>query len=192
MKKVIAIILLLGIFATPLFAQQRTERGATSRRTVYDDGDSITMLNIMPVPIFNRRSDLRRYKRMVEAVKRVYPLSVTAREKMQGMEDTLSQMKTIRQQQLYIRRIERELIREYTPVLRKMTRTQGRVLLKLISRQTDHTAYGIVREFRGRIEAGVWQAVAKIFGHDLKSDYDPEGEDRMLEQIVTYYEKGLL
>ena len=129
---------------------------------------------------------------MVDAVKRVYPLSVTAREKMQGMEDSLSQMKTTRQQQLYIRHIERELIREYTPVLRKMTRSQGRVLLKLISRHTDQTAYGIVREFRGRIEAGVWQGVAKIFGHDLKSDYDPEGEDLLLEQIVIYYEKGLL
>ncbi len=192
MKRAIAIFILTILCATPLAAQQRIQRGATSQQRVWEDGDSITMVNIATIPVFNRRSDMRRYKRLVDAVKKVYPISVTAREKMRGMEDTLARMTSRREQQFYIRRIEREIIREYTPILRKMTRTQGRVLLKLISRQTDHTAYAIVTEFRGRIEAGVWQLVAKIFGHDLKSEYDPEGEDRMLEQIVIYYENGLL
>lgn len=73
-----------------------------------------------------------------------------------------------------------------------MTRTQGRVLLKLIDRETNRTAYDVLREFRGGFVAGFWQGISKIFGQDLKSAYDKEGEDRIIEQIVAYYEAGLL
>ena len=73
-----------------------------------------------------------------------------------------------------------------------MTRYEGRILLKLLDRQTDHTAYRIIKEFRSGFTAGFWQMIAKIFGNDLKMRYDPEGEDAMLEQIVRYYEAGLL
>ncbi|MDE7069941.1 MAG: DUF4294 domain-containing protein, partial [Alistipes sp.] len=82
--------------------------------------------------------------------------------------------------------------REYTPVLKHMTRTQGRVLLKLIDRETDHTAYEILREFRGGFVAGFWQGSSRIFGQNLKSGYDAAGDDRMLELIVRNYEAGLL
>jgi SOS response regulatory protein OraA/RecX len=82
--------------------------------------------------------------------------------------------------------------KEYTPVLKHMTRTQGRVLLKLIDRETKYTAYEILREFRGGFVAGFWQSVSRIFGQNLKSEYDREGDDKVLEQIVLYYEAGLL
>lgn len=192
MKKALIITLLSMLTLTSAAQRHRRDRGCTSIERIYEDGDSITMIRIAPVPVFNRRADFRKYRRLVEAVKKVYPIAVTAREKMAGMEDTLKKMDTRREQQTYIRSIERDIKREYTPVLRKMTRTQGRVLIKLISRETDQSAFEIVREFRGRVEAGVWQLVAKVFGHDLKTDYDAEGEDRMIEQIVVYYEAGLL
>ena len=73
-----------------------------------------------------------------------------------------------------------------------MTRTEGRVLLKLIDRETEYTAYEVLREFRGGLVAGFWQSVSRIFGQNLKSEYDAEGEDRMIEQIIIYYEAGLL
>lgn len=192
MKKVLPIIVLSLLTLTTAAQSTKRERGYTSIERVCDGGDSITLIRIAPIPVFNRRADFRKYRRLVEAVKKVYPIAVTAREKMAGMEDTLKRMDTRREQQAYIRRIERDIKREYTPVLRKMTRTQGRVLLKLISRETEQSAFEIVREFRGRVEAGVWQLVAKVFGHDLKTGYDAEGEDRMIEQIVVYYEAGLL
>jgi len=190
MKKM-AFIFLLALSAA-LAAAGQSRRGYTSIERIFEDGDSITMVHIAPVPVFNRRADFRKYRRLVEAVKKVYPIAAAAREKMTGMEDSLRALPTRREQQAYIRSIERDIKREYTPVLRKMTRTQGRVLLKLISRETEQSAFEIVREFRGRVEAGVWQLVAKVFGHDLKTEYDAEGEDRMIEQIVVYYEAGLL
>lgn len=188
----LAIIVLSLLTLTAAAQGAKRGRGYTSIERIYEGGDSITMIRIASIPVFNRRADFRQYRRLVAAVKKVYPIAVTAREKMAGMEDTLKKLDTRREQLAYIRRVERDIKREYTPVLRKMTRTQGRVLLKLISRETEQSAFEIVREFRGRIEAGVWQTVAKIFGHDLKTGYDAEGEDRMIEQIVVYYEAGLL
>ena len=192
MKKALLVMILMCASVCEAVAQERRDRGYTSIERISEGDDTLTMIRVVPIPVFNRRGDMRKYRRLVEAVKKVYPIAVTARERMAGMEDTLLMLKTKREQQAYIKRVERDIKREYTPVLRKMTRTQGRILIKLISRETDQSAYEIVREFRGRIEAGVWQVVAKIFGHNLKTEYDPEGEDAMIEQIVKYIEAGLL
>ena len=73
-----------------------------------------------------------------------------------------------------------------------MTISEGKVLLKLIDRETEFTAYEIIKDFRGGFVAGFWQAMAKLFGNNLKLDYQPETRDRLLEQIVTYYELGWL
>ena len=192
MKKALLTVLLMCAVVAGAAAQTRRDRGVASVERITEGDEELTMIRVVPVPVFNRRGDMRKYRRLVEAVKKVYPIAVTARERMAGMEDTLLMLKTKREQQLYIRRVERDIKREYTPVLRKMTRTQGRILIKLISRETDETAFEIVREFRGRVEAGAWQLVAKVFGHNLKTEYDPEGEDAMIEQIVKYIEAGLL
>ena len=135
---------------------------------------------------------MRRYARLVRAVKRVYPIAEEAKVLMATMEDELLALPNKKQQKLYIKGIEKRLIREYTPVLKKMTIYDGRVLLKLIDRQTDDTAFDIIKEFRGGFEAGLWQALAKMFGNNLKTDYDPDKDDILLEQIVLLYEKGLL
>ena len=129
---------------------------------------------------------------MVDAVKKVYPIAQIAKAKMATMEEELCRLPTKKAQKEYIKQIYHEIKDEYTPVLKHMTRTQGRVLLKLIDRETEYTAYEVLKEFRGGFVAGFWQGVSKIFGQNLKSEYDREGEDRMIEQIVIYYEAGLL
>ena len=108
------------------------------------------------------------------------------------MEDRLGQLPNRKEQKAYIRQVYHEIKEEYTPILKRMTRTEGRVLLKLIDRETEYTAYEVLREFRGGFVAGFWQSVSRIFGQNLKSEYDAEGEDRMIEQIIIYYEAGLL
>ncbi|MEE1098371.1 MAG: DUF4294 domain-containing protein [Alistipes sp.] len=155
-------------------------------------GDSIIEVQVKPVYLYNRGIDMRKWRRLVIAVKKVYPIAQTAREKMQDMEDELSRLETKQEQREYIKGIYNEIKAEYTPVLKKMTRSQGRVLIKLIDRETEYTAYEILKEFRGGFVAGFWQTVGKIFGHDLKTGYDKDGEDKMIEQIVVYYEAGLI
>ena len=114
-----------------------------------------------------------------------------AEQQLLEMEERLGQLPNRKEQKAYIRQVYHEIKEEYTPILKRMTRTEGRVLLKLIDRETEYTAYEVLREFRGGFVAGFWQGVWRIFGQNLKSEYDAEGEDRMIEQIIIYYEAGL-
>lgn len=190
MKK--RIFLFLVFLAALGRAEAQGGRGFWHQEWTVERGDSIPLVHILPVYVFSRPVDLRRYRRLVEAVKAVYPIAKTARAKMEAMEEELRRLPTRKEQKAYIRRVYDEIKEEYTPVAKRMTRTQGRVLLKLIDRETEYTAYEVLREFRGGFVAGFWQGISKVFGQDLKSEYDKDGEDRMIEQIVIYYEAGLL
>lgn len=185
------LLLLLLCLALPLTARRRG-RGVVYQEWVVERGDSVPLIHLAPIRKYARKPDMRRYARMVRAVKKVYPIAQEAKRLMADMETELLAMPSKREQKLYIKGIQKRLIREYTPVLKKMTIYEGTILLKLIDRETQSTAFEIVKEFRGGFEAGFWQLFAKMFGNNLKTDYDPKGDDRMLEQIVTYYEKGLL
>lgn len=186
------ILLLLALGAALSGVQAQGGRGFWHQEWEVENGDSIPMVHILPVYVFSRPVDLRRYRRLVEAVKKVYPIAKIARAKMADMEEELCRLPTKKAQKEYIRKIYHEIKEEYTPVAKRMTRTEGRVLLKLIDRETEYTAYEVLREFRGGFVAGFWQGISKIFGQDLKSHYDKEGEDRMIEQIIIYYEAGLI
>lgn len=179
--------------ATEWVAAQRPDQGYWHKEWGKDEnGDSIAVIHMLPVYVYNRGIDRRRWYKLVAAVKKVYPIAQTAKAKMADMEDELARLPTRKQQKAYVRGIADEVKAEYTPILKHMTRTQGRVLLKLIDRETDYTAYEILKEFRGGFVAGFWQTVSRIFGQNLKSEYDKSGEDKMIEQIVVYYEAGLL
>lgn len=191
-KKHYILLILLLCIALPLSAQRRKQRAYWHSEWVVEGGDSVAVFHLNPIRKYARKPDMRRYARLVRAVKRVYPIAEEAKVLMATMESELLALPNKKQQKLYIKGIEKRLIREYTPVLKKMTIYDGSVLLKLIDRQTDDTAFDIIKEFRGGFEAGLWQALAKMFGNNLKTDYDPEKDDVLLEQIVVLYEKGLL
>lgn len=195
MRKWLIGIFILLLVAGDAVAQRRTVQHST--RGIRKSGwavmgqDSTLQVDILPVYVFNKKADLRRYRRLVEAVKRVYPLAQIAKQKMHDMEAELLTMNK-KEQRAYIKQCYKQILDEYTPVAKRMTRTQGRVLVKLIDRETDYTAFEVIREFRGGFVASFWQGIGRIFGHNLKSEYDKEDEDRVLEQIVLYYEAGLL
>lgn len=191
MKKWLFLFAVLCVAALPE-AQAQGGRGFWHQEWTVERGDSIPLVHILPVYVFSRPVDLRRYRRLVDAVKKVYPIAKIARAKMADMEKELCSLPTKKEQKAYIKGVYNEIKEEYTPVLKRMTRTQGKVLLKLIDRETEYTAYEVLREFRGGFIAGFWQGVSKIFGQNLKAEYDREGEDRIIEQIVLYYEAGLL
>ncbi len=147
---------------------------------------------LKPVMVFRRGIDQRKYWRLVRAMKRVYPLAKVAREKIDGMEQHLATLATNREQREYIRSIYKDIKEEYTPVLMKMTYTDGRVLIRLIDRETDYTAYEVLSEFKGSLTASLWQGVGKLFGQNLKDEYGSNREDQIIELIIKYYEAGLL
>lgn len=192
MKRWILLTLLLTVISTELKSQERTPKGHWHQEWIEMDGERIPHIHVLPVYVFDKGLDRRRYWRLVDAVKKTYPLAQTAKDMMADMEDELASLKTKKEQKAYVKEVYNAIIEEYTPVLKKMNRTQGRVLLRLIDRETEYTAYNIVHEFRGGFVAGFWQGVSKIFGQDLKAEYGKNKEDDIIEQIVLYYEAGLL
>lgn len=179
----------------PIEAQSRKQRvrGATAARWGVDSsGDSILYITIRTVPAFHKGRDLKNYQRMVRAVKKVYPLAVEAAKRMENLDEKLAELEKRKDKKAYTKAIEDALKEEITPMLWKMTRYEGKILLKLIDRETDHTVFNIIKDFRSGFTAGFYQMLARMFGNNLKLEYDPEGEDEMLEQIVLYYKAGLL
>ena len=104
----------------------------------------------------------------------------------------MATLETEKEQRAYIKQVEQELLRDYKEDLKKMTVTQGRILIKLVDRETGDTSYELVKELRGNLSAAFWQALARLFGSNLKSEYDAEGEDRLIEEIILLIEKYCL
>ena len=145
MKKYLLFLLAAILPALRIGAQQPP--GVACQEWQVVAGDTIPHVRIRPVWVFARGADLRRYRKLVAAVKKVYPVAKIARARMTEMEAELQRLPTKKAQKAYIRGVYRQIKEEYTPVVRHMTRTQGKVLLKLIDRETDY------RRIRGRILA---------------------------------------
>lgn len=200
MKRLCAILLLtLTIIVESgghaiLYAQRPSFRNTgikDMRWGVDESGEPMLYILLKELRIGSKRRDFRNYQRMVRAVRKVYPLAIEAARRMESITVNLSELRR-RDKRQYTVEVEEALKREITPMLWKMTRYEGVILLKLIDRETDHTAFSIIKDFRSGFTAGFYQALARLFGNNLKLEYDPTGEDAVLEQIVVSYKAGLL
>lgn len=197
MRRIVTILLLLAVlFAECDVASAQRWRPLRGVRTVTwevdNRGDSIMRVELLEVRIYNRKRDLKKYQRMVRAVKKVYPLAQEAARRMDKFDIELARIDSKKQKRTYTESIENALKEELTPMLWKMTRYEGMILLKLIDRETNHTAFNIIKEFRSGFTATFYQVLAQMFGNNLKLEYDPTGEDEMLEYIVRLYRAGVL
>ena len=195
----ICAIMLLSIFA--IFS--RGECKAQSKVVIPPlygsqvvNGDTLPSFRLARIPVYSsrrrRRVSLKKYERLVRAVRLVYPMAKEAQELLAKMEETLPTLESKKAQEAYVKGVERDIKSRYTPVLKNMSMYQGMVLVKLIDRQTGRSSYSLVQEFRGRFSTFFWQGIARMFGGDLKAEYDPQGDDALLEQLIELYELGLL
>lgn len=134
----------------------------------------------------------RQYWRLVQRVKKVLPYAKTANELLRQYEPEYLKLTKDRDKRKLIRNVEDELMARYKEDFRKMSISDGRVLIKLIDRETGRTGYTLIKEFRGGFVATFWQGIARIFGNNLKDEFDPYGEDLLIEEIVTLVEIGFL
>tara|TARA_B110000046_G_scaffold69404_1_gene77447 strand:- start:1967 stop:2425 length:459 start_codon:yes stop_codon:yes gene_type:complete len=141
---------------------------------------------------FKTKAQRKRFNRLQYNVKKMYPYAKLAGDLLEKYEDELTSVDSERARKKYYKKIEDELKKEFDGEIRKMNATQGRILVKLIDRETGDTSYEILREFRGNVSAFFWQSFSKMFGQDLKSAYDPYGEDREIESIVQLIEAGAI
>jgi hypothetical protein len=152
----------------------------------------IPELNIYPSYMFRNRWDFNRYQRLVRNVKAAYPYAKLAAQKVYEIELALASIYGEKKRKEYLKQAEKKLMDEFEKDVRHLTVTQGRILLKLIDRETGNTTYTILQELKGNFSATFWQAIARIFGSNLKSEYDAYGEDFLIEQIVLAIESGQL
>ena len=162
---------------------------------VLDKGDSIQYMEmnnvyVYPNLTFKNAKQAAAYNRLVKNVKTVLPI---AKEVNQIIVETYEYLETLpdkKSKDEHMKRVEKSIFKEYKPRMKKLTYSQGKLLIKLVYRECDSRSYDIIQAFLGPIRAGFYQAFASLFGASLKKAYDAEGTDRLTERVVLMVEAG--
>ena len=161
------------------------------------DGDSIQYMEmsnvyVYPEPTFKNKQQQQAYMRLVKNVKKVLPIAKEARQMLIETAEYLETLPTQKERDEHLKRVEAAIVAEYKPKMKKLTFSQGKLLIKLVDRECNATAYETIQAFIGPVRSGMWQAFAWMFGASLKKGYDPEGVDRLTERVVLMVEAGQL
>ncbi len=161
------------------------------------EGDTIFLDQLPPIFKFARmkgnrsRQSWRQYRRLVYNFKKTYPYALQARDIIREADSVLAVNDfSEAERERYIAEYQKKLFKQFEKPMRDLTISQGGLLLKLIDRELGRTSFYIIREYRGRLSAGFWQTVARLFGNDLKKPYDKFGEDRQVEDLIMLYNMG--
>jgi hypothetical protein len=161
------------------------------------NGDTLLVIELAPVDViaprqFDSRREARRYGRMVRHVKAAYPYARLAGNMFREYSEILLEIDNEHDRRKFTEAVEKQIRAQFEEDLKRLTFTQGLILIKLIDRETQRTSYDILKEFRGTFSAVFWQSLGRIFGFNLKTEYDPEGDDKIIEEIVQLIEAGLI
>ena len=162
---------------------------------VLHDGDSIQYMEmnnvyVYPELTFKNKKQAGAYMRLVTNVKKVLPIAKEARQMLIETTELLDMLPDEKAKEAHIKRVEEDIFRTYKPKMKKLTYSQGKLLIKLIDRECHSSSYDMIKAFMGPIRAGFWQVFAWGFGASLKKEYDPEGTDRLTERVVRMVESG--
>lgn len=201
MKKSFLLSALLTTGILTIAAQQQQDLGdptfvptvKVSKTLV--DGDSIQYMEmsnvyVYPEPTFKSKRQQQAYMRLVRNVKKVLPLAKNVRQMLIETAEVLEKLPTKKEKDEHMKRVEASIVAEYKPKMKKLTFSQGKLLIKLVDRECNSTAYEAMQAFIGPIRSGMWQAFAWMFGASLKKGYEPEGVDRLTERVVLMVEAG--
>jgi hypothetical protein len=161
------------------------------------EGDTLPYVKLYKIVIFPERKfkskrQQRRYNRLAYNVKVVYPYAVLIGKYYQEIEHDLQYIHSESERRKYIKKKEKQLRNEYEDALINLTFSQGRLLIKLVDRETSHTTFEVIQELKGNMSAYFWQSLALMFGSNLRSEYDPTEEDKWIEEIIAQIENGQL
>lgn len=153
------------------------------------------MVHLPEIPIyamrlFDSRRDIRRIEKLIYNVKKVYPYARLAGIKLREYNTLLLDATSDKERKKIMKKAEDEINEQFGPELRDLTFTQGKILIKLIDRETTATSYTLLKDLRGGFTAFFYQGFARIWGYNLKTKYDPSGEDDLIETIVLMIENG--
>ena len=162
---------------------------------VLDRGDSIQYMEMSNVYVypqieFKNKHQQASYMRLVKNVKAVLPIAKDARYLLVETAEFLETLPNKKAKEEHMKRVEASIFKEYKPKMKKLTYSQGKLLIKLIHRECNSSSYEAIQAFMGPVRAGFWQVFAWTFGASLKKTYDPEGTDRLTERVVLMVEAG--
>ena len=193
MKQILLILFVIVFIINNICGQSQIKLQLFPARVI--GGDTMAYITIPEVFILrphkfkNKREEMR-YWKLIRDLKITYPYALLIKKKMEELNAKFLTLHTDKEKKDYIKRAEKELRNEYEGELTDLTISQGKLLIKLVDRETGKTTYSIVKELRGAFQAVFWQTVAKIFGSSLKAEYDPNGEDKLTEELLLKIQKG--
>jgi uncharacterized membrane protein len=195
MTRIVTILVLFFLVCLRVFAQSNNEYIVPAKVI---NGDTVPFLILdeftvnPPNNLITEINNRPKYSKLIRDVKKVYPYAVIAGIKLKEYNDIIANTPNEGERKKLMKQAEEDIKVKFTDDIKNMTFTQGKILLKLIYRQTGVTSYEIVKELRGPLRAIFWQTFARIFGANLKIEYDPADEDKAIEEIVKQIENGTL
>lgn len=147
---------------------------------------------IYPKPVFKNEKQRMAYNRLVYNIKKVLPIAKEVNKIIVETYEYLETLPNKKAKDAHMKLVEKSIKKEYTPRMKKLTYSQGKLLIKLVYRECNSSSYNLVQAFLGPVKAGFYQAFAWAFGASLKKDYDPNGVDRLTERVVLQVEAGQL
>lgn len=187
----------LFIAVSALSAQEAPEKAPVLTRGVIEGNDTLPVIDLPEVRVYERRDFeylylKRRYRRMILNIKKAYPYARIAADELKKLDDHLLTLDNEKEQKAYVNQVEKEIMNRFEKEVKRLTVTQGIILVKLIDRETGHTSYQVIKDLKGGFTAFFWQGIARIFGNNLKTEYDPENQDKVMEDIVLGIEAGFI
>ena len=166
-------------------------------RGIIQDGDTIPLFELEEIRVYSRTDyeylyQKRRNRRLVRNVKKAYPYSKLAGYELRKLDEQLASLEDEKERETYVNQAEKAIMNRFEQEVKRLSITQGIILVKLIDRETGHTSYEVIKNLKGGLTAFFWQGIARFFGNNLKTEYDPYGEDLLIEDIVQGIEAGFI
>jgi len=169
----------------------------TKAQSVTDNSDTMKVVTlndiyVYPPPAFKNPAEEAQYWKLIRDVKKTLPYAKMIYSTLIETYEYIMTLPTEKEREVHLKRMEKDLYAEYVPVFKKMTLSQGKLLIRLVDRECNQSSYDLLKAFLGPIRAGFWNAFAGIFGASLKSTWDPNGKDAAAERIIELVELGVL
>ena len=193
-SKVLFLYAFYASVVIPSFSQKDTSRITLNAQVVGKDTLPVVILkpyDVAEKPDPDAMYKLNKINRMIVNVKTVLPYARLAKTTLHQIESALDTMKNEKDKKAYVKKLETDLKARFSDELKNLNVDQGRILIKLIDRETGNTTYALVKELRGGLSAFLWQSVARLFGNNLKTKYDSLGEDKAIENVIRQLDSGI-
>jgi len=192
------IVIFLVLFTSLQAKSQEQNQQSVKGFLVYTrviNGDTLPHINlpeiiVLPPHEFHSRREFMRYAKLLRSIKKVLPYAKIVRTKFLIIQNELEKLPDENMRKEYIKYAEKTLKNDFQDEITNLTTSQGRLLIKLINRETGSTTYELIKELKGSFNAFLYQSIARIFGENLKDEYDYKGNDKLIEEIVIRVENG--